>query len=118
MLGDRQILKLLIQPLVENAIYHGIKNKEGPGQLRITAALEGDAVCVRICDNGVGMPAGQLQALNTGTIEPSRTNGVGVRNVQERIRLSYGSDYGVRFESVPGEGTTAIIRIPLAAEQP
>jgi two-component system, sensor histidine kinase YesM len=117
-LGERTILKLLIQPLVENAIYHGIKNKEGPGLIRITAALEGDGISVRIRDNGVGMNAAQLHALNTGAIEPRGTGGVGVRNVQERIRLSYGSFFGVRFESTPGEGTTAIITIPLVAEQP
>jgi two-component system sensor histidine kinase YesM len=115
-LFDRQILKLLIQPLVENAIYHGIKNKEGPGLITITAGIEGEAVRVCIRDNGVGMNGEQLQGLNAGRIEPSRATGVGVRNVQERIRLSFGAGYGVRFQSRPGEGTTAIISLPLIAE--
>ena len=115
-LSDRQILKLLIQPLVENAIYHGIKSKEGPGTIRISGAQEDDTVVIRISDNGVGMTAEQLQALTDGRIEPSRTTGVGVRNVQDRIRLYFGPDYGVKFESRKGEGTTAVITIPVIAE--
>jgi two-component system sensor histidine kinase YesM len=111
-LYDRKILKLLIQPLVENAIYHGIKNKDGPGLIRIIGDLEGDAIVIRICDNGVGMHTEQLEALREGKIEPSQGRGVGVRNVQERIRLYFGPGYGVEFQSAPGAGTTASIRIP------
>jgi two-component system, sensor histidine kinase YesM len=115
-LADRQILKLLVQPLVENAIYHGIKHKDGPGFIRVSAEPDGELVRICVADNGVGMDEGQLAALNNGTIEPSGTGGVGVRNVQERIHLSYGAGCGVRFESAPGEGTTAILSLPLAAE--
>jgi two-component system sensor histidine kinase YesM len=111
-LYDRTIPKLLIQPLVENAIYHGIKNMAGPGLIRIIGDLEKDAIVIRICDNGVGMPPEQLEALKEGKIEPSRNRGVGVRNVQERIRLYFGPGYGVEFQSAPGEGTTASVRIP------
>jgi two-component system sensor histidine kinase YesM len=111
-LYDRTIPKLLIQPLVENAIYHGIKNKDGPGLIRIIGDLEKGAIVIRICDNGVGMPPEQLEALKDGKIEPSQNRGVGVRNVQERIRLYFGPGYGVEFQSAPGAGTTAAIRIP------
>ena len=72
---------------------------------------------IRICDNGVGMAAEQMEALREGRIEPSRPTGVGVRNVQERIRLYFGPGYGVRFESRQGEGTTAVIRIPVITEE-
>jgi two-component system sensor histidine kinase YesM len=116
-LSERQILKLLIQPLVENAIYHGIKNKEGPGMIRISGARENDTIVIRICDNGVGMTPEQLEALTDGRIEPSQSTGVGVRNVQDRIRLYFGPDFGVQFESRRGEGTTAIITIPVIAEE-
>jgi two-component system sensor histidine kinase YesM len=114
-LYGHKILKLLIQPLVENAIYHGIKNMERPGLIRIIGEREGDAILIRIGDNGMGMPAEQLEALRNGLIEPSQTSGVGVRNVQERIRLYFGPEYGVQFESDPGRGTTATIRIPVIA---
>ncbi|HVP19762.1 MAG TPA: sensor histidine kinase [Spirochaetia bacterium] len=114
-LSDHQILKLLIQPLVENAIYHGIKNMEGPGLIRITGSLDDGAIVIRIRDNGVGMRAEQLDALRDGLIEPNHANGVGVRNVQERIHVYFGLDYGVSFESTPGAGTVATIRIPVIA---
>ncbi|MGA2763191.1 MAG: sensor histidine kinase [Spirochaetia bacterium] len=114
-LASHQILKLLIQPLVENAIYHGIKNMEGPGLIRISGALDDDAIVIRISDNGVGMGREQLEALRDGLIEPNQANGVGVRNVQERIHVYFGLEYGVSFESAPGAGTEATIRIPLIA---
>ena len=110
-----QILKLLIQPLVENAIYHGIKNIEGPGLIRITGERHGESMVIRISDNGVGMAPDQLVALRDGLIEPRPANGVGVRNVQERIHVYFGLEYGVSFESAPGAGTVATIRIPVMA---
>ena len=108
-----KIMKLLIQPLVENAIYHGIKGMDGPGHIKIIGEREDSAVVIRVGDNGVGMSAEILSALNEGNVEPSTSGGVGVKNVQERIRLSFGTEYGVRLESVPGAGTTAVVRIPV-----
>jgi two-component system sensor histidine kinase YesM len=108
-----KIMKLLLQPLVENAIYHGIKGMDSPGHIKIIGEREDSAVVIRVGDNGVGMSAGMLSALNEGSVEPSTSGGVGVKNVQERIRLTFGAEYGVRLESVPGEGTTAVVRIPV-----
>jgi two-component system sensor histidine kinase YesM len=108
-----KIMKLLIQPLVENAIYHGIKGMDGPGHIKIIGEREDSAVVIRVGDNGVGMSAEILSALNEGNVEPSTNGGVGVKNVQERIRLSFGTEYGVRLESVAGVGTTAVVRIPV-----
>jgi two-component system sensor histidine kinase YesM len=108
-----KIMKLLIQPLVENAIYHGIKGMNGPGHIKIIGAREDSAVVIRVGDNGVGMSAETLNALNEGNVEPSTSGGVGVKNVQERIRLSFGPEYGVRLESAPWGGTTAVVRIPV-----
>jgi two-component system, sensor histidine kinase YesM len=113
-----RILKLLIQPLIENAIYHGIKNKDGVGLLRITGEREGETILIRVSDNGKGMSEPQLEALRQGRIEPSSTSGVGVRNVQERIRLYFGPEYGIAFESGEGVGTVATIRIPVLEEEP
>ncbi len=70
---------------------------------------------IRIRDNGVGMAPDQLAALRDGLIEPRPVNGVGVRNVQERIHVYFGLEYGVSYESAPGAGTVATIRIPVIA---
>ena len=70
---------------------------------------------IRISDNGVGMAPEQLVALRDGLIEPRPSNGVGVRNVQERIHVYFGLEYGVTFESATGAGTVATVRIPIIA---
>jgi two-component system, sensor histidine kinase YesM len=118
--GNR-ILKLLVQPLVENAIYHGIKNKETPGILRVSGVREGDTMLIRVSDDGVGMGPERLEALRASLDgpspeEPGVSGGVGVRNVQERIALYFGPQYGLAFDSSPGLGTTATITIPLVEE--
>jgi two-component system sensor histidine kinase YesM len=121
-----RILKLLVQPLVENAIYHGIKNKESPGLVRVIGAMEEGAMAIRVIDDGVGMDQGRLEALRSSLAEPlgfdalagtdPSSGGVGVRNVQERVILYFGQGYGLSFDSSPGIGTTATIRIPLVLE--
>ena len=121
-----RILKLLVQPLVENAIYHGIKNKESPGFVRVYGTREGATMLIRVSDDGVGMDEGKLDALRRSLSESTDyaddeaadadSGGVGVRNVQGRIVLYFGSEYGLAFESTPGVGTTATIRIPLVEE--
>jgi two-component system sensor histidine kinase YesM len=122
-----KLLKLLVQPLVENAIYHGIKNKESPGLVRVYGAREGGDIAIRVIDDGVGMEDSRLEALrasiagppglDAADLSPERPwGGVGVRNVQERIALYFGSGYGLSFDSVPGSGTTATIRIPVVEE--
>jgi two-component system, sensor histidine kinase YesM len=117
-LNELQILKLLVQPLVENALYHGIKNKDGPGLIRIEGERQDETVVIRVIDNGVGMDAVHLAALAGGQIEPGLASGVGVRNVQERIRLYFGPRYGLQFESTPGKGTVVTIRIPMVTGDP
>jgi len=128
-LYECRLLKLLVQPLVENAIYHGIKNKEAPGVVRVSGSLEGGAIVIRVADDGVGMDAGRLEVLRRRLASPSgqgvepdggppSAGGVGVRNVQERIVLCYGAEYGLSYESSPGEGTIATIRLPLVEGVP
>jgi two-component system sensor histidine kinase YesM len=123
-----RLLKLLIQPLVENAIYHGIKNKELPGMVRVSGERDGDTMLIRVSDDGVGMTPERLEALGESLAAPSdqgpgmlgdaspSSGGVGVHNVQERIRLYFGSQYGLSFESISGVGTTATVRIPVLEE--
>jgi two-component system sensor histidine kinase YesM len=125
-LYDYRILKLLVQPVVENAIYHGIKNKKSPGIVRILGEREGRTMLIRVTDDGVGMGEERLAAVRALLATGDRTafdgqaenalSGVGVNNVQERIRLYFGSEYGLSFESRQGAGTTVTIRIPLIAK--
>lgn len=115
---EKTTLKLVLQPLVENAIYHGIKPKEGIGHIRITAALirEEDREIMRFVveDDGMGIPSGKLEGINRGLKESvtESKEGYGIYNVNERIRLYYGKDYGLYFESQEGLYTRAILTIP------
>ena len=111
------VLKLTLQPLVENAIYHGIKERRGHGSIRIEALDREGMLVLRVCDDGVGMTEGKLEELRAelrGAKAPSSTQGgYGLSNVNERIQLSFGLKYGLRFESAPGRGTTVEILHPL-----
>lgn len=107
---DQEIINLVLQPLVENAIYHGIKYKGSKGLVKIVGYGEGDKIILKVIDNGIGMDSRTLEEIFDRSREGK--NGVGVYNVQNRIRLYYGAGYGLSFESVLGEGTTAVITIP------
>lgn len=106
------IVKLVLQPIVENAIYHGIKYKGSKGTLRIRAYADGEDVCIAIEDDGIGMDETALKNIFDKTKKVHKQNGVGVPNVQKRLKLYYGEKYGIVYESRPGEGTRAVIRIP------
>lgn len=114
--GER-IVKLVLQPLVENAIYHGIKYREGKGLIRVLGFYEEDEIVLQVEDNGPGMDEDTLAHIFERHIRDTRSNGVGVNNVNERIRLYYGADCGLRFKSRPGMGTRAEIRIPAGREE-
>lgn len=107
------VIKLVFQPIVENAVFHGLEPKNGPGTIYITGwAEDGNAVfCVE--DDGVGMNEDTLQALNNRLMggADSEKFGIGLRNVNERLRLDYGSSSGLLVESKPGIGTRVILRI-------
>lgn len=103
--------KLTLQPLVENALYHGIKNKRGVGHIAITAMEDGSDLLLCVHDDGAGMSEAQLEALRAGVYEDRHT-GLGLVNVHKRLRLYCGENYGLAFSSMPGEGTTVTVRIP------
>ncbi len=103
--------KLVLQPLVENALYHGIKYKRTPGVIRITGEDAGDDLILRVSDNGVGMDAERVRSLQAGLYE-DRHDGLGLLNVHKRIRLYCGEPYGLSFESEPGVGTTVTVLLP------
>lgn len=110
-------LKLILQPLVENAIYHGIEMMADKGEIRITASVVGDKVLFEVRDNGLGIPPQQLEQILLGHTRSENGSGVGVKNVHERIRLYYGEGYGLEFESQLEEGTTVKVWIARVADE-
>lgn len=114
---DYQILKLTLQPLVENALYHGIKKKRGMGHIKVTGRKEGDKIVFRVWDNGMGLNEEMLEyaeAIIKGEkrVKGNTSSGFGLFNVDQRIRLNYGSEYGIRLESEYGEWTEVKVEIP------
>ena len=107
-----KIVKLVLQPIVENAIYHGLKYKESKGLLIVRGYARGENAFIEIADNGVGMDAETLKHIFERHKVNYHSNGVGVYNVQKRLQLHYGADYGITYRSEPGIGTTATIIIP------
>jgi two-component system, sensor histidine kinase YesM len=107
-----QTLKLLIQPLVENAIYHGLKTQDRIGMLRVVGDRVGDDLIFKVIDNGRGMTKEELSELSNAKPPSKGLGGVGVANVRERIQLHFGISYGVKFESENGKWTVATIRLP------
>lgn len=107
-------VKLILQPLVENAIYHGIKESEHSGVVRITGRREGDVLVMQVLDNGLGIPPERLKILQANLAKGRSVNseGYGIYNVNERIRLYFGSQYGLTLESEWGKGTVATVRLP------
>ncbi len=107
-----EIVKLVLQPIVENAIYHGIKYKEEIGLIRIEGFEQNGKIIITIKDNGAGMDEQTLQHILEENKENYNSNGVGVYNVHMRLQLYYGPEYGIRYESILGVGTIATITIP------
>lgn len=109
-----KILKLTLQPLVENSLYHGIKYKRAKGKITVKGYLNGDKIVLIVSDNGVGMEADALARLQEEITRPCKetSQGFGLANVNERIRMNFGMEYGMTIQSVAGEGTTIQIVIP------
>ncbi|MDO4522813.1 MAG: sensor histidine kinase [Eubacteriales bacterium] len=111
-----QILKLTLQPLVENALYHGIKNKRGMGRISVSGRKENGQLIFIITDNGQGMTRERMdqvgRMMNGEKVDSSNTSGFGLYNVVQRIRLNYGPEYGLFMSSAYGEGTEFMVVIP------
>ena len=108
---------LTLQPIVENALYHGIKNRRGRGLITITGTREGENILLQVHDNGAGMSQERLEMLQNGIYQEKRGR-FGLWNVHQRIRLYCGENYGLTFESVPGEGTTVTVKLPAEGVTP
>ncbi len=106
-------VKLIVQPLLENAIYYGVEGMDDEGEIHVVGYRDGDDVCIEVQDNGLGMPEEMVEKLLTENEHvPKHGSGVGVINVHNRIRIRFGEQYGLEIESEPDEGTTVRIRIP------
>ena len=106
-------LKLMLQPLVENAIYHGMEFMDGDGEIDVKVFKEDDSLYFTITDNGLGMSEDMVEILLSKDFVPSKKgSGIGVKNVNERIKLYFGSEYGLKVESEPDEGTKITIHLP------
>ncbi len=122
LLGAR-MPKLILQPLVENAVSHGLEGKLGHGSVRIVVENSDRTLFLRVRDDGVGMPDEQVERLNrqfagdTGAVAPQQRGGIALRNVNSRIRLIFGEDYGLRIFSAEGVGTECCVTLPLMFQE-
>lgn len=111
-----EMLKLTLQPLVENALYHGIKNKRGLGHILVCGEKQGENLVFRVEDDGIGMTeerSRQVQQLIRGErLRDKESSGFGLFNINERIRLYYGTEYGLQLRSTYQEGTQFLVKIP------
>ncbi|UKS27891.1 sensor histidine kinase [Paenibacillus sp. HWE-109] len=110
-----QVIKLMLQPLLENAIQHGIHPNRKQGVITISGLIENDHILLHIRDNGIGIEAEKLDTLNANMQQKSMLHAehIGLKNVNQRLKLTFGEAYGLSLISKPGEGTTVIVKLPL-----
>lgn len=106
--------KLILQPLVENAIYHGIKLKRGGGLVRLTAEEKNGKLCIHVWDNGAGVSPERLEEVRREIdVDDEEKASFGLPYIARRIRLSYGNEYGISIESTEGEYTEVTVYLPM-----
>jgi two-component system sensor histidine kinase YesM len=117
---DTKILKLILQPLVENSLYHGLNRCSIKGTISLSAYIEDSVVIIKIQDNGKGIPEEQLSKIKDMLNKPPQFTelghrehiSIGLKNIHTRIQLYYGLDYGLSIESIEGKGTSILIKVP------
>jgi two-component system, sensor histidine kinase YesM len=119
---DQEVIKMSLQPIVENAVKHGIRPtiSSRPGKIDVNAFIEDEYVVIKVMDNGIGMTEEALTILNRHIssnedllrVETKSRNGIGLRNVNERIQLRYGNEFGMSVSSLMGEGTEVTLKLP------
>ena len=112
-----QVLRFILQPIVENALSHGLNMKQTKGILTISIKKDEGCICIEVEDNGVGMELNQLIALKeyiqaNEVSKEDKKKGIGIRNVNQRIKLACGNQYGITIRSKPNEGTCFTIKLP------
>ena len=112
-------VKLVVQPLLENAIYYGVECMDGDGEIDVNGYRREDDIYIEVRDNGLGIPEDEVeQLLKENNRVHKRGSGVGLLNVHNRIRLRFGEEYGLEIESEPDEGTTVRIHLPYIVYTP
>ena len=106
--------KITLQPIIENAIYHGLNRMVDEGEIKIGIHQDGDDIIFTVSDNGVGMTKEQCEEILQK--EPGDRTGIGIKNVDDRIKIYFGNEYGLEIESELDEGTTVKIRMPKVTE--
>ena len=114
---------MILQPIVENALTHGLGNKENDARLTLEGSVTENDILFEISDNGEGMPPDKLKTLQDalavkelGDFPEPGLRGVALANVQRRIRIRFGDAYGIKISSIPGEGTTVTVSLPLISD--
>ena len=115
---DCQTIRLILQPLIENSIYHGFKEKGGKSRMKLKFSQNEDHLCITVIDNGLGMTQEKLRLLREELkTDREKTNHIGLYNTNKRLVLSYGPEYGLKIRSKRNLGTVIYIRIPCPASQ-
>ncbi len=112
-----KILRFSLQPIVENCIIHGFENIEGKGVIAIRSKIENDQLRIEIADNGSGMDQNTLECIVKSDNSKKKFSGIGINNIQERIKTYFGMNYGLSYESTPGLGTKAILTLPIVKKE-
>lgn len=109
---DRHVVKLSLQPLIENSVEHGLRPKRRKGRIWITARAQGQGFALQVSDDGVGMPQEEIDCLNERfrTLSPQQHQHIGLQNVNQRIRLVYGEESGLFLSQRPGGGLCIEVR--------
>lgn len=114
-LEEKYVVKLLLQPLIENCFMHGLSADGGVLRVDIRLFAQEGQLCIRVADNGAGMDGAKLREVRESLTESAmeRRGHIGLYNVNKRMKLIYGEEYGLQIDSAPGEGTTILLRLPL-----
>lgn len=115
--ADCLLPKLILQPLVENAIYHGIKVKQTGGTVRVESILEEDRLLITVEDDGVGMTEEQIARIFEKKQSDAESTKIGVYNVNERLQYYFGSEASMRYYSTPGRRTMVMLVLPIVREK-
>jgi len=113
---EYKTIKLILQPLIENSIYHGIEYMVDEGFIKISVSITKGKLLYEVCDNGLGIEPEKLKHLLEYRVRTDSGSGVGVKNVHERIQLRYGMEFGLEIQSEIEEGTTIKIWLPLVKD--
>lgn len=115
---EYKILKFIIEPLLENALFHGLENTESKGEIKLKIDISGEGLIIMVTDNGVGIDEDKLQELRLGleSMENRGLNNIGLSNINDRIIANYGDKFGIDIFSKKGIGTTVKVLVPLICD--